>query len=202
VEIRGKPAPFFRYNLANNSHSEQIPMRRLYFFVSLIIALCLAAPAHAQDTQSKDTQSKDSKDSKKKDDKKKKEKKQDDELNTSMFSAAVANDVLGQVRDGLEGHSQRLMLSAFDLEKMDGGLTFEDQIEAMFQRYEGFRVHYRILQNSVEGEKAVVMVLFEMEELPKTSGAPIRKSSQVKFEMERGRKGWKITDFSPRGFFS
>ncbi|HZQ90508.1 MAG TPA: hypothetical protein VFA60_01805 [Terriglobales bacterium] len=186
-------------------------MRRLIVSFCLLIAVSLANPALSQDTQSKDSQSKESqskdsqsKDSKdkKKDDKKKKERKQDDELNTSMFSAAVANDVLGLVRDGLEGHSQRLMLSAFDLEKMDGGLTFEDQIEAMFQRYEGFRVHYRILQNSVEGEKAVVMVLFEMEELPKNGNAPIRKSSQVKFEMERGRKGWKITDFSPRGFFS
>jgi len=24
----------------------------------------------------------------------------------------------------------------------------------------------------------------------------------VKFEMERGRKGWKIVDFTPRGFLS
>src|ERR1051326_4273865 len=146
------------------------------------------------------TDKKDKKDKKKKDKEKKNGPK--DEVNTEVFSQAVANDVLGQVRDGLEGHSSRLMLGAFDQDKMDGYLSFEDQIEALFQRYDSFRVHYRISNSTVEGGKAVVLVDWEMEELPKGSGSPQRRSGQIKFEMERGRKGWKITDFTPRGVFS
>jgi hypothetical protein len=146
-----------------------------------------------QDQQNK----KDKKDKKKKDKSAPK-----DEVNTEVFSQAVANDVLGQVRDGLEGHSQRLMLGAFDQDKMDGYLSFEDQIEALFNRYDSFRVHYRISNSAVEGSKAVVIVDWEMEEIPKTTGSPQRRNGQVKFEMERGRKGWKITDVSPRGIFS
>jgi hypothetical protein len=159
--------------------------------------------------QSTDTQqSPDSSSSKetKKDKKKKKDKGSQDVMNTEVFSDDVARNVLNDIRDGLEGHSPRLMLSAFDADKMDGYLTFEDQIEAMFQRYAEFRVHFRITQTSIEGPKGVILVDFEMEEVPNSkTGAnvvPQRRNGQVRFELERGKKGWKVVDFSPRGFFS
>lgn len=132
----------------------------------------------------------------------KKAKGQQDVLNTDVFSDAVANDVLGVIRDGLEGHSYRLMLSAFDGDKMDGYLTFEDAVEAMFAKYDGFRVHYRLLQSSQEGSRAVALATFEMEELPKAGGAPLRRGSEIRFQLERGKKGWRVVDFTPRGFFS
>lgn len=176
-------------------------MRKL-LVVLLLFGLMPATFARQQ--QSGDSQQSPSdKDKKDKKDKKKKDKVgPKDEVNTEVFSQAVANDVLGQIRDGLEGHSQRLMLGAFDQDKMDGYLSFEDQIEALFQRYDSFRVHYRISNSSVEGSKATVLVDWEMEEIPKTSGSPQRRNSQIKFEMERGRKGWKVVDVSPRGIFS
>jgi hypothetical protein len=136
-------------------------------------------------------------------DKKKKKNKPQDVINTDVFNDDVARYVLGEVRDGLEGHLQRLMLSAFDDDNMPGYLQFEDQIEAMFDKYSEFRVHFRILQTTVEGPKGVVLVDFQLEEVPKANNAqPQRKSSQIRFELERGRKGWRIVDVSPRGFFS
>lgn len=143
---------------------------------------------------------------KKKDKKKKKESSQDI-LNSEVFSDAVAKNVLDQIRDGLEGHIPRLMESAFDEDKMDGYLQFEDQLEAMFNRYSEFRVHFSLAQNTVEGAKGIILVDIEMEEVPNYSPtskntAPVRKSAQVRFELERGKKGWQIVDFSPRSFFS
>ena len=123
------------------------------------------------------------------------------EANADAFSQAVANDVLSQVRAGLEGHSRRLMLGAFDKDKMDGYLSFEDQIEALFQRYDSFRVHYRIVDTSVEGGKGVAMVEWEMEEIP-NSGSSQHRNGQIKFVMERGRKGWKVVELNPRRMFS
>ena len=105
------------------------------------------AQEQSGDDAGQQTDKKDKKDKKKKDKEKKNGPK--DEVNTEVFSQAVANDVLGQVRDGLEGHSSRLMLGAFDQDKMDGYLSFEDQIEALFQRYDSFRVHYRISNSTV-----------------------------------------------------
>jgi hypothetical protein len=139
--------------------------------------------------------------------KKKKKDSPQDVLNSEVFSDAVAKSVLNDIRDGLEGHSPRLMESAFDADKMDGYLMFEDQLEAMFQRYSEFRVHFTLSQNSVEGSKGVILVDIEMEEVPNSTGKntnpqPLRKNGQVRFVLERGKKGWKIVDFDPRSFFS
>jgi len=184
-------------------------MRRLMLAIATICVFGFSLyPAAAQQTSSppqdqpktatdKDKEKKDQKEKKKKD-----KAKAQDPYDSAVFSQAVANSVLNDLRDGLEGHSQRLLLSAFDQDKLDGYLTFEDQIEAMFQRYDSFRVHFRISQSTIEGSKGVVLVDFDLEEVPRAGGAPIRRNGQVKFEMERGRKGWKIVDFTPRGFLS
>ncbi len=175
----------------------------LTFALSTAVRSAAAQAAPAQSEQSP-APSKDSEDKKKKEKKDKKDNKTgDDALDAAVFSAAVANRVLNDLRDGLEGYSQRLTLSVFDQDKMDGYLQFEDQIRMLFDQYEGFRVHYRITQSSIEGAKGVVLVDFQMEEIPRGGAAPpVRRSGQLRLEMERGRKGWKIVDINPRGFFS
>jgi len=172
------------------------------FLVTLTLLFAFSGFALAQST---DTQAPPDSSSKK-DKKKKKDKGSQDVMNTDVFSDDVARNVLNDLRDGLEGHSPRLFESAFDQDKMDGYLTFEDQIEAMFARYSEFRIHFRITQTTTEGPKGVILVDFEMEEVPNSkTGAnvvPQRRNGQVRFELERGKKGWKIVDFSPRSFFS
>jgi hypothetical protein len=162
------------------------------------------SPNGAQNQQDQSRNQNDTDKSKKDKKKKKKDKgSADDATVPTTFSDAVAQDVLQQLTDGLEGHSERLMLSVFDDNKMDGYLNFEDQIEAFFQRYDSFRVHFRISQATTEGDKGVVLVDIEMEEIPRSGNAqPVRKRDQMRFEMERGKKGWKIVDLRPRTFFS
>ena len=190
-------------------------MRKL----SLTLVLCLAGSLAAQttgtqspstaSTPAQGTNQQEKKDDKKKDkkskdkDKDKKSSGQQDVLDTGkVFNTRVANDVLGQIRDGLEGHSRRLMLSAFDSDKMDGYLTFEDQIESYFNRYSAFRVRFQIANVSVEGTKGVVLVNTELEQTPDNGGTPQRKRGQLRFELEMGKKGWKVVDFRDRSFFS
>jgi len=181
-------------------------MNRISAFVLLIVlafgaVVCLAqdTPADKMPPQPEQKEKKD----KKKD---KKKSKSQDVLNTDVFNDDVARYVLSEIRDGLEGHLQRLFLSAFDDDSMPGYLSFEDQIQAMFDRYSEFRVHFRILQTTVEGPKGVVLADFELEQVPNSSGTnavpPQRKSTQIRFELERTRRGWRIVDFNPRGFFS
>ncbi|MGI9102042.1 MAG: hypothetical protein ACR2IF_06320 [Terriglobales bacterium] len=202
-------------------------MRRFLSILALVavsVTMCLSAPQQSWSSSSPQDQSKDKDQStqapppqhqssskqeekKAKKEKKRKEKKDkssgpQDTFDSSVFTSAVANSILTDLRDGLEGHSPRLTLSVFDQDKMDGYLTFEDQIESMFAKYSQFRVHFRISQATVEGPKGVALVDFELEEIPLQGGMPLRRNGQVRFEMERGRKGWKIVDFNPRGFFS
>ena len=173
----------------------------------LLLSFCGWALAQSGDTQSQ-SQAPAPDNSKKKDKKKKKDKDAQDVVDSEVFSDAVAKSVLDDIRDGLEGHSQRLLESAFDEDKLDGYLTFEDQIDAMFQKYSEFRVHFNIAQTTTEGPKGVILVDIQMEEIPNVTAntrgnpQPQRREGQVRFELERGKKGWKIVDFSPRSFFS
>jgi hypothetical protein len=179
----------------------------VFALVTLQFAQESSAPAapnqSATRSQVDNNSSRDKKKDKKKD---KKDKKADsssaDAYDTAVFSDQVANTVLNDIRDGLEAHSQRLMLSAFDGDKMDGYLTFEDQIQAYFEHYEGFRVHFRIIQTSIEASKGIVLAEFEIEGSPRGGGPVMRRSNQIRFELERGKKGWKVVDFRPRAFFA
>ncbi len=178
---------------------------RLVVTLSLVLSVSGWAVAQSSDTSSQ-SQTTDQGSSKKKDKKKKKDKGSQDVINSEVFSDAVAKNVLDDLRDGLEGHSYRLFESAFS-DDMDGYLTFQDQVEAMFQRYSEFRVHFNIAQTTTEGSKGVILVDIQMEQIPNAGATtpapqPQRRESQVRFELERGKKGWKIVDFSPRSFFS
>jgi hypothetical protein len=123
-------------------------------------------------------------------------------VNSEVFSDAVATHVLADMRDGLESHLRRLMLSAFDADKMDGYLSFEAQVDSYFEKYDGFRLHYHVVQSTTVGSRGIALVDVDMTRVAREgTGVPSRHSSQIRFEMERGRKGWKIVDFRPREFF-
>ena len=179
-------------------------MRKL---ILILFALSLAVSVAAQyQPSSQGSTSEPKKDEKKKDEKKKKDKTKSggaqDPIDTSkVFNERAANEVLGMIRDGLEGHSRRTMLSAFDGDKMDGYLSFEDQIESYFDHYDSFRVNFRIGNVAIEGTKGVVLVDTELEQTPQGGGAPVRKRGQLRFELELGKKGWRVVDMRDRNFF-
>ena len=134
--------------------------------------------------------------------KKKKKSAPADDLQALTFDEDLANAVMSRLRDGLEGHSQRLMLSAFDADNMKEYPTFENQIEAFFNHYLRFRVYFRILQAAAENEKGTILAEVEMEALPGADTPPVRKHDQLHIEVERNGKGWKIVELKPRDFFS
>ena len=119
-----------------------------------------------------------------------------------VFDERAAAQVLGTIRDGLEGHSPRRLLSAFDADKMEGFLTFQDQVEAYFTRYESVRVSLRIIQTSEEeNHRGVILADFQLENTPRDGGRIATRQGQLRFELEHSAKGWKIVDLDPRNFF-
>jgi hypothetical protein len=159
--------------------------RRALTFVLIIMGVALAAQPQSapQDSPSAPQQKKENADS-------------------PAFDERAAAAILNTIRNGLESHSPRLLLSAFDADKMDGYLTFSDQIDAYFASYQSFRVTLRIVQTSEENHRGIILADFQMENEPR-DGAPIaRRQAQLRFELELGPHGWKIVDFTPRAFFS
>ena len=119
------------------------------------------------------------------------------------FSEQVSDQVLRDIADGLEAHNSRLLLSAFDARKMAGYRVFRDQIDALFEKYEGFRVHYNVTQTAQEGGRGIVLADWEMEEIAADGVTPpLLRRGQIRFVLEPGSKGWKVVDLQPRGMFS
>ena len=122
---------------------------------------------------------------------------------SETFTTAVANDLLFQLAEGMESHNTRMSLGAFDAARLPGYARFADQMHATFREYTSFRVYYKLKQTTVEGGRGVALVDFEYEATPSAEGSsPIRRHQQMRFSFERGPKGWKIVEFSPRSLFS
>lgn len=119
------------------------------------------------------------------------------------FSNDVVSRLLQQVTQGLITHNQGQVLSAFDPARMKNYAQFRDNLAALFAKYENFRAAYRLRQSWPQGDRGVIIAEFELEGSPLEEGSPpFRRSAQLRFEFERGRKGWRIVDVEPRGFFS
>lgn len=119
------------------------------------------------------------------------------------FNNDVASRLLQQVTQGFMTNNQGQVLAAFDAARMKNYTQFRDDIVTLFARYESFRAAYRLRQSWPQGQHGVVIVEFELEGTPLNEGAvPFRRSSQLRFEFKRGRKGWRIVDVASRGFFS
>jgi hypothetical protein len=122
---------------------------------------------------------------------------------TEEFSNDVVSRLLTQVTQGFVSNNQAQVLAAFDAGRMRYYARFRDNIQTLFAKYDSFRAAYRLRQSWPEGERGVVIVDFELEATPvEENSPPMRHSAQLRFEFARGRKGWRIVDLAPRGFFS
>lgn len=121
------------------------------------------------------------------------------EAPTEIFNDGEASKLLRQVAEGLQGHSARKMLSAFDISRMESGALFKEQVTAFFTQYETIRVHFKL----VEVREQVVIVEAEMDETPPdATSPPVRKSMELRFTGAKSAKGWRFIDVQPRDFFS
>ena len=120
---------------------------------------------------------------------------------SAAFSVTDANVVLAQLREALEGHSERKFFAAFDGSRMKGFTSFQDQVESFFANNDGIRVNVRINQSSVENGRGIDIASIQMEMTPR-NGNTVRHETQMRFELERSNHGWRIVDLTPRSFFS
>jgi len=122
---------------------------------------------------------------------------------SETFTDAVADDLLFQLADGMESRNPRLTLGAFDPAKVAGYERFSGQVGAWLRDHSSFRVYYKLRQTSFDSGRGSALVDFQYEAQPRTEGAlPVRRHEQLRFTFERGARGWKIVDVSPRNFFS
>lgn len=124
-------------------------------------------------------------------------------LQQDSFTDRAASQLLNQIADALVAHNQKKMLGAFDTAKMTDGPLFRQQINSFFAQTGTIRVHFNLVQATMENEKGLATVDVEMEaDRRDDSLPPVHKQAQLRLVAEESAAVWKFTEVQPRTFFS
>lgn len=115
----------------------------------------------------------------------------------------VIRDVLEPLQAGMTGHSLRQVLTTLDRENMPGYAQQRDQLAAFFRQYDEVRFRYKVLQVTADKDRGFAMAEVDMEAQSfVTNQVPLQRSTQMRFQLKLGPKGWKIIGFQPGDFFA
>lgn len=116
---------------------------------------------------------------------------------------AVAQDVLEPLQAGMESRDLKQVLSVFDARSVPSFPQLRDDIRAMLDSYAAVRFRYKILQAAADGPHASMTCEFDLDADPVQSDrVPTRRSTQMRLKLTQTPKGWRISSFSPSGYFA
>ena len=124
---------------------------------------------------------------------------------TEIFdlSHEIVRDVLTNLQRGVETHNLDRVLGIFDPASMPNYARFHDQMVAFFALHDSFKFRYHLLQ--VTGDKDVAFATADVEmdaEPADILPTEQRRSTQMRFDLKRGPKGWKVIGLRPADFFN
>lgn len=117
----------------------------------------------------------------------------------------IAQQVLDPLRRGMEAQNLQLVLSIFDQQQLDSSADLPGQLRAFFQQYAEVHFRYQLLQVQAMADtnRASATVELQMDALPyQPSQIPWRRTTQMRFQLQREAKGWKVIEFSPSDFLT
>jgi hypothetical protein len=119
------------------------------------------------------------------------------------FSDEVVRDVLTDLQRGIEAHDLDRVLDIFDQQNMKDYAQFHDQMVAFFRRYDSVKFRYQLLQVTSGKDGSFAIADIDMDADPSDIlPTPQRRSTQMRFQMQRGPKGWKVVALRPADFFN
>ena len=78
-----------------------------------------------------------------------------------------------------------------------------ERLENRMASYDSFRMGYHLVSATAEGGRGTVVAEVELESVAQAGvTSPEHRSATLRLTLERGPKGWRIVDYSPRGFFT
>jgi hypothetical protein len=119
------------------------------------------------------------------------------------LSDEVVRDVLDHLQRGIETHDLKRVLDIFDRQNMNDFAQFQDQMVAFFRRYDSVRFRYQLLQITSDKDDSYAIADIDMDADPSDIlPTPQRRSTQMRFQLKRGPKGWKVVALKPADFFN
>ena len=125
-----------------------------------------------------------------------------DATSSTDLSDEVIKDVLSDFQRGFETHNLAKVLSVFDAGSMPDFTQFRDQMAAYFRLHESFKLRYQLLQVNADQNIGTATADIEMEEDPvDTLPTSKRRTTQMRFQIKRTSKAWRIIGLRPMDFF-
>ena len=115
----------------------------------------------------------------------------------------VIQDVLGPLQRGIEEHNVAQVLAVFDPQETPDYAQLRDQMRAFFSQNDAVRFRYKVLQVTSEKDHGFAIAEIDMAATPgDETKLTVQRSTQMRFEIKLGAKGWKLTGFKPGDFFA
>ena len=133
---------------------------------------------------------------------------QQDEPNSSDdqkpdLSDQVISDVLEPLQRGMEGRSLEQVLAIFDKSGMPDYAQVRDNLISFFRQCEAIRFRYKVLQVTSEKDHGFAVVEIDMAATPADQIlVPVQRTTQMRFQIKLGPKGWQVVSFKPGDFFN
>jgi hypothetical protein len=119
------------------------------------------------------------------------------------LSDEVVRDVLTGLQRGIETHDLDRVMGIFDQQNMKDYAQFHDQMVAFLRRYDSVRFRYQLLQVATDKDGSFAIADIDMDADPSDIlPTQQRHSTQMRFQMKRGPKGWKVIALRPADFFN
>ena len=91
----------------------------------------------------------------------------------------------------------------FDQQSMKDYAQFHDQMVAFFRLHDSVKFRYQLLQAAADKEVGFAIADIDMDADPSDIlPTEQRRTTQMRFEMKRGPKGWKVIGLKPADFFN
>ena len=119
------------------------------------------------------------------------------------LSDEVVRDVLTNLQRGMETHNLDRVMDVFDADNMKDYAQFHDQMVAFFRLHDSFKFRYQLLQVTADKDQGFAIADIDMDADPSDIlPTEQRRSTQMRFQMKRGPKGWKVIGLRPADFFN
>jgi hypothetical protein len=117
------------------------------------------------------------------------------------LSDELVRDVFMPLQVSLSDRNRDHLLALLDRDAMPDYAQVRDQLAAFVRHYDGIAFRYQLLQATADGDHASALIEANIEALPPMGIAPERRNQQMRFQLKRGPKGWRIVSFKPADFF-
>jgi len=115
----------------------------------------------------------------------------------------VIQDVLEPLQRGIEEHNPAQVLAIFDDRETPDYAHLRDQMRAFFSQYEVVRFRYKVLQITSVKDHGFAIAEIDMAATPADeTQLAVQRTTQMRFQMKLGAKGWKLVGFKPSDFFA